>query len=412
MADQDPNKTAGGDDTDSRADHLAAARAAFGEDTKPAAGDKSGSDQKAPPSGDDKKGTEPAAPKLPSFIKGKEKAAPDDKKGEQAPPPEAPEFDKLTGPDEKSKHRPDWDKMKAAASEHFKARTQAEARLKDLEAKLAARGPEQADEATKARLQQLEQQIKDYDAKLKVFDLKSHPDFQKQYVEPQQKAVASIKETLALEGIEGDVDKILSLEGKKFAEAVSELLGNASEFSKATLAQSFRDAKLLRMQEQQALGNVDALRAEYQKNFAARARATFDAASQKFQDTLMEATADEKADDATKQEVANYNAALAALNKKAEALAFGQVNEATASEMAHKAARFDFMVEHAIPRFQKLAEAELGKAYTQISELQQKLKELTEANPGYKGGGGGEPEGGAKPEGDLGHLDAAKKYFQ
>jgi hypothetical protein len=411
MPDQDPNLNAGGDDADSHADHLAAAKAAFGEDTKPAPGDKSGGDAKPAPSGDDKKGTEPAAPRLPSFIKGKEKAAPDDKKGEQTPPPEAPEFDKLTGPDEKSKHRPDWDKMKAAASEHYKARIQAEARLKELEAKLAARGPEQADEATKARLQQLEQQIKDYDAKLKVFDLKSHPDFQKQYVEPQNRAIASIKETMSIDGIDGDVEKILSLEGKKFAEAVSELLGNASEFSKATLAQLFREAKVLRMQEQQALGNVDKLREEYQKNFAARARATFDATAKAFDETLLPAQADEKADEATKQDVAAYNAALASINKKAEALAFGQVNEATASEMAHKAARFDFMVEHAIPRFQKLVEAELGKAYSQIAELQQKLKELTEANPGYKGGGGGDPEGGSKPEGDLSHLDAAKKYF-
>jgi|GEM_PF-2840923 len=410
MADQDPNPAAG-DDADSIADHLAAAKAAFGDNPNPDAG-KTGDDKKAtPPPADDKKAPDAAAPKLPSFLKGKEKAAPDDKKGEQTPPPEAPEFDKLVGPDEKSKHRPDWDKMKAAASEHFKARAQAEAKLKELESKLAARGPEQADEATKARLQQLEQQVKDYDAKLKVFDLKSHPDFVKQYVEPQHKAVASIKDTLALEGIEGDVDKILSLEGKKFAEAVSELLGNASEFSKATLAQSFREAKLLRMQEQQALGNVDNLRAEYQKNFAARARQTFDATAKAFDETLVPATADEKADEATKQEVEQYNVALATVNKKAEALAFGQVSEASAAEMAHKAARFDFMVEHAIPRFQKLAEAELGKAYGQIAELQQKLKELTEASPGYKGGGGGEPEAGAKPEGELSHLDAAKKYF-
>jgi hypothetical protein len=102
MADQDPNPNAGGDVSDSHADHLAAAKAAFGDnadagksgdDQAAAAAKAAAADAKAKAGADAAAAAAAAAkPKFPSIIKGKEQPA-GDKKADQTPPPEAPEFD-------------------------------------------------------------------------------------------------------------------------------------------------------------------------------------------------------------------------------------------------------------------------------------------------------------------------------
>jgi hypothetical protein len=354
----------------------------------------------------------PAAPAVPSLIKTKPSVAATPAAAPVAAPVAiTPEFDKLIGPDEKNKHRPDWDKMKAAASEHFTARSSAEAKLAAAEARLAARGPEQADDASKARIAQLETQVKGYDDKLKVFDLQSHPDFIKQYVAPQQKAVTSIKEALVLEGVtSANVDQILTLEGKSFVEAVSKLLPELSEFNRASVAQSFRDAKSIATAAKAALGNVDSLRTQYSQDFAARSRAAFDSVGKQFEDTLGQVTSDEKADDATKMADVEYNQSLTSLSKKAEALAFGQTSELGVSEMAHKSTRFDFMITHAVPRLVASYDKVVQAQNSQISDLTRQITELTGAAPRLSGSAG---EGDKSPpkEFESNNLKAAEAYF-
>lgn len=358
----------------------------------------------------------PAVPVVPSLIKTKAVAATPAAapvaSPVAAPVATPPEFDKLVGPDEKNKHRPDWDKMKAAASEHFTARSSAEAKLAAAEARLAARGPEQADDASKARIAQLETQVKGYDDKLKVFDLQSHPDFIKQYVAPQQKAVTSIKEALVLEGVtSANVDQILTLEGKSFVEAVSKLLPELSEFNRASVAQSFRDAKSIATAAKAALGNVDSLRTQYSQDFAARSRAAFDSVGKQFEDTLGQVTSDDKADDATKLADMEYNSSLSQLSKKSEALAFGQTSETGVSEMAHKSTRFDFMITHAVPRLVASYDKVVQAQNTKISDLTRQITELTGAAPRLSGSAG---EGDKSPpkEFESNNLKAAEAYFR
>lgn len=346
---------------------------------------------------------------LPTFVKTKEAPKVEAKVETVA---QAPEFEKLIGPDEKSKHRPDWDKMKATAAAEYKRAAELEKKAKELEAKLAARGPEQADEATKARLQELENQIKEYDSKLKVHDLQSHPDFVKQYVEPQKKAVSTIEEALKLEGVtSADVKQILALEGKAFVEGVSKLLPELSEFNRPVVAAAFREAKALQAAAKDALGNVDQLRQQYAQNFAARSKASFDAVSKDFADTLLPLTPGEKATDAEKSDIEAYNQSLVALDKKAEALAFGKTDERTISEMAHKAARFDFVIEQVIPRFAKAAQAEIDVREAELATLRQQVKDMTGAKPTV-GGGSGDGDAVKKEAAPANHLAAAQSYFQ
>jgi hypothetical protein len=326
-------------------------------------------------------------PVLPTIIKkrGEEKPA---EQGEQKA--ESPDFDKLIGPDEKSKHRPDWDKMKAAAAEQYKARSAAEARLKELEAKLAQAPAPEADAATKARLQQLEAQVKDYDEKLKVFDVQLHPDFQKQYIEPQKEAVTEIQRLFQIEGVEDvDVQALLALDGKKFAQKVSEALDELTPFSKTAATELFRKAKMLQSQQKDALGKVDELRTQYTQAQQARARAAFDAVGKNYSEMLPEIAVPDSASDEEKQAIAEYNASLKSVNFTAEKLAFGKVDDRAASEMAHKAARFDFLVERAMPRFEKMVTQELAKYMTRAKELEKQVADMTAARPNYSPSGDG-----------------------
>lgn len=348
-------------------------------------------DQKAadPKPADQKKADDPKAPVLPKFIKnpGDQKAA-DPKPTDQKEA--APDFDKLTGPDEKSKHRPDWDKMKAAASEEFKKRTAAEARLAELEKKLAASGDPVANEATKARMAQLETQIKDYDAKLKVYDLQSHPDFVKQYVEPERNAAAQLSNLFKMEGVEGvDVAKLLALDGKKFAQAVSEALEDLTPFSRTTATQLFHQAKQLQQARSEALTKTDELREQFRQQQLVRARAAFDDVGKGYAETLLPMAVAENASPEEKAAADAYNAALAQVNTISEKLAFSATDERTVADMAHKAARFDFIVNHAMPRFEQAATAELTKAFTRIAELEAQVKHFTASQPRYQGGGDG-----------------------
>lgn len=404
----DPNNNNGGDG-DEGSDHLKAAADFLSGGDKGEGGDAgdkgakgAGDDKGAKGAGDDK--GEAKKPSLFNPIKAKE--AGDASKGSVGDGEEGdPDLDKLAAPGEKSAHRPDWDKMKSLAAERGK-------RIKELEKLAAEGGSKKADEASAARIKELEAKIQDYDSKLKAHDLKSHPEFQQKFVVPRQNAIDEIKQALELEGHEADVDKVLALEGKAFVTAVSEILGNLSEFNKLTVDHAFRTAKKLSVEESKALANVDQLREQYKEQFSARARQSFDQVTANYQDSLAELAVPDDSPEEDKQAAQAYNDALSKVTKKAEALAFGSINETQAADMAHKAARFEFLVEHAIPHLTKVAEAEITKRDGEIASLQKKIKDLTDANPGYDGHGSdnGGDAGDNKSEGEMSHLDAAKKY--
>ena len=398
---QDPDNTSGDgeDGDDGIASNNDAAKSFFNAEPEAKGSEAAGGDK------GEAKGTQtdPVKPKLPSILK--------PKAGETPAPSDTPdELDTLATPDEKSKHRPDWDKMKTLATESRKQAKEYADKLKAMEAQLAARGPEQADAATKARLSELEQQVQDYDAKLKVHDLKSHPSFVNEFIKPQQDALQTIKDALTLEEVDVDVDQIMALDGKKFVAAVSAVLGDLSEFSKLNVHSAFNSAKKLQKAANDALSSTDALRDTYTKQFAARARQSFDEASRQFGETLVEMTIPDDASDEDKRDAEAYNEGLRSLSTKAEAFAFGKTDSKSVSEVAHKAARFDFLVDQAIPHLTKVAEKAITTRDAKIADLENQIKGLTEASPKYQPGDNSEG-GEAVEEGDKSHLEAAGKYF-
>lgn len=316
--------------------------------------------------------------------------------------PDNIDYDSLKGPDEKSPTRPDWEKMKTAAKSD-------RARLAELEKQLKERAPIAHDEATKARLAQLEQANKEYSERLKLHDLANHPEFVAQYVTPVNKAVDGIKQTLKVEGIDADVDKLMKLDGKQFSKAVSDLLGDASEFTKTVLFEQFRQAKVADMARAEAVANADSTRSKIQQNFSARSKQVFDEVGKEMSLGLSPAEIGEKATDEEKQLASTYNSGLGAIGKRAEELAFTPPNDRSVAQMAHNAAAFEFLVTQGLPRFERMVATEISSRDAKIASLEKEISDLAGSRPRVGPTGG---ESNTVPdETEQSHLESARKYF-
>jgi len=337
-------------------------------------------------------------PSLPSIFKKTETKTEDKKEV----PPETIDYDSLKSPDEKSPTRPDWDKMKTSAKAD-------RVRIAELEKQLKERAPVAHDEATKSRLAQLEQENKSYSDRMKVHDLTNHPDFVAQYVAPVSKAVEGIKQTLKVEGIEADVDKLMKLDGKQFSKAVSDLLGDASEFTKTVLFEQFRQAKTADHARVEAIANADTVRAQLQQNFSARSKQIFDEVGKEAALGLAPAEVGEKATDDEKHAVAQYNASLTGIAKRAEELAFSPPNDRSVAQMAHNAATLEFLVTQGLPRLERMFASEVGARDAKISALQKEITDLVGSRPRVGNTGG--DDGQKIEESEQSHIDSARKYF-
>ncbi len=387
------------DDRESFANHLKSAEEFF--TPKPPAAD-------APPAKPDPKPAAPDAPKKPDLVSSilKTPSKPAETKPDVAPV--APdEFDKgLVAPRSDSPARAGWDELKKRASERAAADA---ARIRELEAKTKDAPPPAADEATKARLIELEQQNKTFSERLKVLDLQSHPEFVEKYVAPKKAALEELSAIAKGDEVEVKIDEILSKKGKAFNTAVSEALEAMSPYARVQFQSALDRYIAADIAGQKALSSADEFLKSANQNAGSRSRAAFDKAASEFAGHLSPAAVDEKAPDEEKAAAAEYNAALAGVVKTAEQYAFGQMDEAGVAALAHKAALYEFTVGRALPRLSAVVEKEIATREARIAELEGKVKALTAANPDISGGsGGGGGEG--TPNENESHLDAAKRY--
>lgn len=344
----------------------------------------------------------PAAPADPlaAVLKSAQKAAP------AAPAEPAPidDIDKgLQAPPENAKSRAGWDELKKRASEERKLRL-------ELEAKLKTAPTSTVDEATKARLAELEQQNKTFSERLKVFDLKNHPEFVAKYVEPANMAKAAMENIAKTDEVDVNVGEILSMKGKALNAAVSEVMERMTPYARVKFQAALDSYFTAQTSAEQAMAQADQTLQTLRQNGGARSRASFDDVAKNYSEAFLPAAVDEKAPDADKQAVAAYNAALSSIGKQAETYAFGQIDERGVADLSHKAALYEFTMNHGIPRIAALYGAELSKASARIAELETQVKALTGASPSVSSGAGAASADATPPAAET-HLQAASRYF-
>lgn len=305
----------------------------------------------------------------------------------------------LVEPEAGSKHRADWDKLKAAEA---KARKQ----VAELEAKLKSASPAEADAATKARLAKFEAENKDLSDRLKIFDVQGHPDFQRDFVLPKQAALGAASEILKQEGVEADLVRLLSLKGKAFAEEASKISAKLTDFNKPAFVAELRRIQTLDAQAAATILNADSFREQKTKEFQSRTRGVYDEVAKVHANDFVPAVSAETATAEQKAYDEAWNAALVARNAAAERYAFAPANEHAVADVAQKAASYDLLVEHGIPRITRLA-------YSRISALQAELKaakaELAGISVSQPAMGVTSVAGSEAPSmGELGHREAAR----
>lgn len=383
-----PPADAGGDD------HLAAATQFFADaEAKPA--------KAAEPVAEPAK-TAPAAPAAPakadplaSVLKTAVKEAP----AVAAEPAVIEDIDKgLQAPPDNAKSRAGWDELKKRATEERKLRL-------DLEAKLKTAGSP-VDEATKARLAELEAQNKAFSERLKVLDLKSHPEFHARYVAPSEQAKLAMATIAKGDEVEVNLDEVLSLKGKALNKEISDVMERMTPYARVKFQASLDAYFTAQAGAEQAMSQADEALKAMKTSGGARSRASFDEVATTYRDSFLAAPVDEKAPDASAIE---YNKALSQVAGTAEKYAFGALDDRGAADLAHKAALYEFTMSHGIPRIASLYNAELTKSAARIAELEAQVKGLTAASPQVGSGSGSTAEGeGSTPDS---HLAAAQKYF-
>jgi hypothetical protein len=313
-------------------------------------------------------------------------------------------LDELTEPkDEKAKAG--WNELKTIAKE---ARTKAEALEAELQRiKESNTVDPEAHAATESRIKELEEANKQYSERLKLLDLKNHPDFQRQYVLPQEKKVQAISE-LVPEGT--NIKAILDLPNREFASEISRLAEDMDDFSKAELYSASRDYRQTAAEATAALSNVDGTMESLNEANKARSKAVFDAVGQEFvkQQKFKPQEIPPDAPDEVKAQLEAYNQSYANVTTEAQNLAFGQTDEVGVAKMAHEAALFRFTMEHGLPRLGQVLSEQLNARDARIQELEAKIEKISAAkpNPGY----GKEDGGGEKPTSEMSHLEAAQQY--
>ena len=353
----------------------------------------------------------PAAPAvsdpLASVLKSAQKSAPVSAVPAPAEPAAVEDIDNgLQAPPENAKSRAGWDELKKRASEERRQRIELEQKLK------AAPATSTVDEATKARLTELETQNKSYSERLKLLDLRSHPEFVSKFVQPAEQAKLAMATIAKTDEVEVNVEELVTMKGKALNNAVSQVMESMTPYARVKFQSALDNFFSAQAGAEQAVAQADETLKSMKQNGGARSRASFDSVARNYSDAFLAAPIDEKAPDADKQSAAAYNEALAGIGKQAETYAFGQIDETGVADLSHKAALYEFTMNHGIPRIASLYGAALTSRDAKIAELETQVKALTKSSPTLSSGSGTGSSGDSAPPANESHAEAARRYFQ
>ncbi len=255
------------------------------------------------------------------------------------------EFDRFTLPDTAS------DEQKSHFTELKRISREQKAKLKELESKV------NAPSTPTAEVERLRAEHKAATDRLAQLDLKSHPEFQRQYALPKTAAVTEAAQILTDWGKTGvDLEGLLGKSRKDFSTAVADLTKDLNPMD-ATLVQTrMNDAFRIAGEERTALANGTQLRERINQQTEAQARQTFAEVSDNLGpmgEFLVTLDTPDGANEAERQEIATYNQAVSGLRQNVEKTVFGPTNEKQMAMLARKGGTLDFILQHAVPRMER-----------------------------------------------------------
>jgi hypothetical protein len=382
------------------ADKQPAAPAEDGSPKKPAEGESKGAEDDGQTDADKilaaALGRKPKEPE-------KTEPKPGEKPAEGAPT-ENPEDKLELGPRSTPEAKEQFKTVKGIAKQLRSEVASLQSKVKELEARPAQGAPN-------PEVEKLRTELKAAHDRLAIVDVRAHPDFVKTFTAPRTKAIENLNGILKDHNIEGvDFNSILSKPRSEFGKAVGEIAAKLPEFDRADFMAGMRGLRGLAEGEAAALANAG----EAAKNFNAQrqavARSSFDAAWKQMGDRVgfTPLQPGEKATPEDKAAIEAYNADIAQIRPNAERMAFNPANEAEVATVATKAATYDFLVKHGLPRL----EAEYKRAVDLIRQQHTELSKLRGSKGEAAAAGGSAPAGGSSDQGDIDYAAEARRYFK
>lgn len=341
-----------------------------------------------------KKEAAPAAVVVPPVTE--VKPAPEAVAAAPVAPVEADPFGHIAAPEGMSeKSMTGWKALKKEAAEKV---TAAERKAAEALAKL-----EQASKAAPhdvAEVERTKTELKEMRDKLAVLDLQSHPDFNRQFVEPKRKALTEAKTLLEANGVENlpDFTALMTKSQKEFSTTVSELAAKMPAYDQGAFVASMREAYRLQGEEKGALSKAGELKAQLEAKSAAAARNAYDEVRTNVTAKVPQIEVPANATPEKIAEVSAYNKAREAAIAEAERFSFGKASEKEVAEVSFRAAMLKPLAEHIIPSLQR----EVKARDSHIAALTAELEAIRGAkNPGKVAG--------ATPPAEM---DTSKMSFQ
>lgn len=225
--------------------------------------------------------------------------------------------------------------------------------------------------------------------RLKVLNVKEHPEFKAKFTVPKTQITEKASRLLAEYEVGNvDVTAIATKPRKQFAEEVTKIAGELPEFERHVFIDDMRKLRDISEQESAELAKAGELAAQYQQKMANHQRGVFEriwnegqGAALKPKEVPPTATPEERA------EIEDYNNSIAAIRTEAEKFLFSPYNEEAAAGMALKAATLGFLVKKGIPKLNSYIQSQAA----QIEALQAEVASLRAHGPGTFDGGRGGP---------------------
>lgn len=235
--------------------------------------------------------------------------------------------------------------------------------------------------ADRANEERLASELKSAQDRLAVYDVSSHPDFVRQYVEPKKKALG-IAESLANDYAltnASELKALIDLPRPEFAKRLTEMAAAMPAFDQNKFFTSMDEARNLQQQEAGALTKAGELRAGMQAKAAQEARTAFEASRGEFSQRIPVMEIPDGANEETIKEVTAFNKAREQALSEAETLTFGSMNERQTADVAVQAAALKMVATHQLP----MMERQLKEARAIIASQNEQLKGIAaKKNPG------------------------------
>ena len=298
---------------------------------------------------------------------------------ENPPAPPKDELADLKGPDEKSKVKPEWEKLKGLAQSYRKQSDEMKAALEELKKNSA---PATELETLKTSLKNKEVELTAVSDKLKVFDLQNHPEFQNKYTAPMKQAVDTLQSIFTEAGVEDvSAETFLHTPKKEAKEIIKKVMDSLDPISQNIVTQVYTEYKRLVFESSKELTTAKATLENYKATSQQQQQQVFAEVLSKTPVGIKAIELNEEMSPEQKADATAFNTALGEIVKKAEHIALRTTSMQEAAQASLQAAQFQFISKELLPRMQKAFAAELAARDAKIAKYEKAEKARRGAIP-------------------------------